>query len=174
MKFTDRPKQSGGSHEGPTLYLRLKDGEAVNIIPRGEIYEFYSVFGQRGEATSSTPGAKLRFKVNVVVNEGGTLKAKILEFGQTIYDQMSEINKVCDVTKTKIRLSRKCSGKSDTTYMLLPVINEPLGPKVLETLDRLSLNILGAKAAQPKMPASGADDFGDPPPGPDDLDEIPF
>lgn len=167
MKFTERPKQERSS-DGPTLYLRLKDGEAVNIIPRGEIYEFYSVFGQRGEATSQTAGAKLRYKVNVVVNEGGTLKAKILEFGQTIYDQLCEINKVCDVTKTKVRLSRKGSGKSDTTYMLLPVINEPIGEKLQKAIDGIKLNVLGQ--AKPAEPQDFPPDFSDP----GDIDELPF
>ena len=165
MKFTDRPKTGGSDHGGPTLYLRLKDGEAVNIIPRGEIHEFYSVFGARGEVTATTPGAKLRFKMNVVVNEAGTLKAKILEFGMTIYDQLAEINKVCDVTKTKIRMSRKGSGKSDTMYMLLPVVNEPISPKVLATIEAIPLNILDGK--KPLVRAVDQDgfppDFGDPP-----------
>ncbi len=171
MKFTERPKAGAGDTGGPTLYLRLKDGEAVNIIPRGEIHEFYSVFGTRGEVTSTTPGAKLRFKMNVVVNEAGVLKAKILEFGMTIYDQLSEINKVCDVTKTKIRLSRKGSGKSDTMYMLLPVVNEPVSPKVLATIEAIPLNILDGK--KPTAMVNGEvfpPDFGDPPTdGPEDL-----
>ncbi len=167
MKFTDRPKTSRDESGGPTLYLRLKDGEAVNIIPRGEIYEFYSVFGLRGEATSSTPGAKLRFKMNVVVNEAGTLKAKVLEFGMTVYDQLSEINKVCDVTKTKIRFSRKGSGKSDTMYMLLPVVNEPISPKVMATIEAIPLHSFG----KPK-PAT----LGDFPPEIESTgdDELPF
>ena len=174
MKFTERPKNESKGSGGPTLYLRLKDGEAVNIIPRGEIYEFYSVFGVRGEATSSTPNAKLRFKMNVVVNEAGTLKAKILEFGMTIYEQLSEINKVCDVTKTKIRLSRKGSNKSDTMYMLLPVVNEPISAKVLATIEGIPLNVFGNKPKE-HNPAAMDDfppDFGDPPP--ETHDEIPF
>ncbi len=175
MKFTERPKSGGGDMGGPTLYLRLKDGEAVNIIPRGEIHEFYSVFGVRGEVTAETPNAKLRFKMNVVVNEAGTLKAKILEFGMTIYEQLSEINKVCDVTKTKIRLSRKGSGKSDTMYMLLPVVNEPLSAKVMATIEAIPLHVLGSKKAEAK-PAAFEDfppDFGYPPPDTDEPD-LPF
>ncbi len=179
MRFVDRPKAPGGDSGGPTLYLRLKDGEAVNIIPRGEIHEFYSVFGTRGEVTSSTPGAKLRFKMNVIVNESGTLKAKILEFGMTIYDQLAEINKVCDVTKTKIRLSRKGSGKSDTMYMLLPVVNEPISAKVMATIEAIPLNILDGKKPAPKSfdadgfpPDFGG--FGDSPTDESASDELPF
>lgn len=145
MKFTERAKVQGGG-DGSMLYVRLKDGESINIIPRGEIHEFYSVFGTRGEVTSQTPGAKLRYKVNVIVNDAGTMKSKVLEFGQTVYDQLAEMNKVCDVTKTKLRFSRKGSTKSDTVYMLLPVINEPLGPKTVEALDKIQLNILDGKA----------------------------
>ncbi len=185
MRFVDRPKAPGGDSGGPTLYLRLKDGEAVNIIPRGEIYEFYSVFGTRGEVTSSTPGAKLRFKMNVIVNESGTLKAKILEFGMTIYDQLAEINKVCDVTKTKIRLSRKGSGKSDTMYMLLPVVNEPISAKVMATIEAIPLHVLNqARAKQGPSDVQAESkigwdaggfppDFGDPPEE-TDASDLPF
>lgn len=161
MKFQERPK-SEQKHDGPTLYLRLKDGESVNIIPRGEIHEFYSVFGTRGEVTSSTPNAKLRFKVNVIVNEGGTLKAKILEFGPTVYEQLAEINRVCDVTRTKIRFSRKGSGKSDTMYILMPVVNEPISPKVQATIDAIALNVLDGKKPQVENGSqlrSGSDTF---------------
>lgn len=158
MKFKQYSKPAGS--DGPSLYIRLKDGESVNIIPRGEIYEFYGVFGVRGEVEASTPHAKLRFKINVVVNEQGTLKAKILEFGMSVYEQLSEIAHVCDVTKTKLRFSRKGSGKSDTTYIILPLVNEPISPQVMATIEALPLNVLGQKKEDHNfkdVPESGPD-----------------
>jgi hypothetical protein len=52
---------------------------------------------------------------------------------------------VCDVTKTKIRFSRRGSGKSDTVYILMPIVNEPISPKVQATIDAIPLNILDGK-----------------------------
>ena len=175
MKFIERAKTEKGSG-GPTLYLRLKDGEAVNIIPRGEIHEFYSVFGVRGEAQENTPGAKLRFKMNVVINESGTLKAKLLEFGMTVYEQLSEINKVYgDVTKIKIRFSRKGSTKSDTVYMLFPLPNEPISPAIMKTIEGLKLNPLGPLGEKkPQSPPDSFDSFPPSGPDPDSSDFIPF
>ena len=173
MKFKERSRQDKGQ-DGPTLYLRLKADEAVNIIPRGEIYEFYSVFGTRGEITSQTPGAKLKYKMNVIVNEGGTLKAKIYEYGSMVYDQLAEYSLVCDVTRTKFKLSRKGSGKNDTEYKVLPLMNEPISEKLLATIEAIPLHQLGPKSPQGEIqaPPSGFDDFGEPPP--DTNDELPF
>ncbi len=173
MKFTPRTK-SASTGTDSSLYIRLKDGESINIIPRGEIYEFYSVFGTRGEVSADTAGAKLRFKVNVVINDSGTLRAKVLEFGMTVYEQLAEINKVCDVSKTKIRFSRRGSTKSDTIYIFMPVVNEPLSPKLLATIDANPLNILDGKKpeALPSMPTSHdfpPESYADESQGPSDL-----
>ena len=114
MKFTDRAK-SDSKGSGPTLYLRLKDGESINIIPRGEVYEFHSIFG-KGEVPAGTQGAKTRYKMNVIVNEEGILKAKILEFGPMVYDLLATFNKLTDVTKIKFKFSRTGSTKDNTEY----------------------------------------------------------
>jgi hypothetical protein len=141
MKFK-APAPKSGSSEGGSLYVRLKDGESIKFTPRGEIYEFYSVFGTRGEVSPDTPGAKLKYKVNVIINDNGTLVAKIYEFGMTVYEQLYHMSMVCDVTKTKFQLSRRGSTKENTQYTLIPVINEPLGPQVLAAFDKITLNIL--------------------------------
>ncbi len=173
MIFTERSK-AGQSAEGPTLYLRLKDGEAIKIIPRGEIYEFYSVFGTKGEVPAHTQGSRVRYKMNAVVYEDGIFKAKILEYGPSVYDQLAEINKICDVTKTKIRFSRKGSGKADTQYMLLPLVNEPISSVVMQQIEAVKLNILNPKKSD--IPPPGPDDFppdfGDEPMP--DKEDLPF
>ncbi len=92
----------------------------------------------------------------------------------TVYEQLAEINKVCDVTKTKIRFSRKGSTKDDTMYMLIPVINEPISPKVLATIEAIPLHSFGRPKSEAKQ-ARVEDfppDFGDPPP--EDNSELPF
>lgn len=153
MIFKTPPPSNGNSRQESKseTHLRLKDGDVVNIIPRGEIYEFYSVFGTKGEVSADTPSARARFKVNVVIFENGMFKAKILEFGKSIYSQLYELNHVCDVTQTKLRFSRKGSTKDTTEYTLLPIIKEPLSAGQMDAIRAVDLHILGV-SSQPSEP----------------------
>lgn len=143
MKF-DKPENA---EHRDSVYLSLKDGQAVTFIPRGEVYSFYSIFGIKGPVTPLHPDARKRYKLNVIVNENGQLKAKILEFGKSISDQFYELSQICNLSETKLRFSRKGSGKSDTVYVLLPVMNEPpLSKEVLAKIADIDLNILDKEA----------------------------
>lgn len=153
MKFK-KPEERPSSGSTNELYIRIKDGGEVVFIPRGEIYEFYSKFGVKGEVPPDTEGARLKYKINAVVYEGGAFKAKIYEFGKSVYEQFYEISQVCDVTKTKLRLSRKGSSKEDTTYFLLPVMKEPLSAGQLGAIDQVELNILDKPAAGQRLAPS--------------------
>lgn len=154
MKFKKPEPRSTSSSSGGDLYLTLKDGESINLIPRGEVYEFYSVFGVKGEVDPTTQGARARFKINAIVVENGEMKAKVLEFGKQIYNQLYELSQICEVTETKLRLSRSGSTKDNTEYTLLPVIKEPLSPATLKKLESIQLHILDKDRAQALPPDS--------------------
>lgn len=141
MKF-DHKDQPGNDKSKDGIFIQIKDGDAINLVFRGEIYSFYSVFGVKGEASPDDEGARQRFRANAIVWAGDTFKAKILEFGKSIYGQMEEISKVCEITETKCRLSRKGSTKDNTEYTLLPVIKDPLTAVQLDAISRIPLNIL--------------------------------
>lgn len=177
MKFKDRPKSDQGEG-GTNRYLRLKDGDAVKMIPRGEIFEFYSVFGTKGDVPAGTSGAKKKYRMNVVVLEEGKFVMKIFDFNGPLYDQFVEINKFCeenkqDITKTKVRVSRKGAGKSDTTYMALPLTNEPLTAAIIQQIESIDLHDLDPLKKSPPIPRGDLPpDFGDEPMP--DSEELPF
>lgn len=173
MKFQKRTVQSGSGDSA--FFFKLKDGEAKSGVLRGEIFEFYIkwINNKSVQTTIADPQAKSRFKVNLVVYEEGAFKAKIWEFGVLVYNKIADIAEEYDVTKTKIKISRQGTG-TDTEYHLLPLLKEPLTPSVLSQIEAVKLNILdGAKKVE--MDADGfPPDFGDPPPGFQAGDEIPF
>lgn len=168
MKFTKREIPAAAGNGG--LFLKFKDGESKVIIPRGEIYEFFQIWenGKSRLVGGSEPGAKSRFRMNALTKEDGELKARIFEFGLTIYNQLAEIADDYPIDKTAIKVTRRGTG-TDTMYMLIPAKEQPT-PAQLKSMAEIPLNILEHKEAapQPKVKnfAPGAED--------EDSDEVPF
>lgn len=143
MKLPKPEERAQGTGTKSDLYIRLSDGESVTFVPRGEIYPFFSVFGIRGPVPPDTEGARRRYKLNAIVLEAGKEpRAKILEIGPQVYEQLYQISEVCELTNTKLRLSRKGTSKENTEYFLLPVMKEPLSERQIEALSKIELNIL--------------------------------
>lgn len=166
MKFKERAKSP---FEGSSKYIRLKDGESVTGILRGEIYEFHIkwVNGKSVVVDEKDPEAKHRYKINMVVPEEGKFVAKVLEFGSMLYDHLYELSLNMNLEKTKLKLSRKGTG-TDTTYIPVPL--GPIEEKTLTQLSGVELNILNVQKSEPKH--EEPPDFG---PMPDLLnDELPF
>lgn len=168
MKFTKRAVASKDSNGGGN-YLKLADGESVNVIFRGEVFEFWQSWPRGGEKQvfdKPTPGASSRFKANVVVHEAGKFVAKVWEFPVGIYNNIAEIADAYDITTTKIRITRRGVEKA-TIYILLPLA-EKIPAKAMKEIEAVELNILGhaqahAELSKPKNHAPGGD-----------ADEIPF
>lgn len=168
MKFQKRPQSESlvGNN-----FLKVKDGESVNVIPRGEIYEYYVKWeGGKSHVVARDEGGKVRYRVNVVVKEDDKLVAKIWEFGVPVYDQLAAINEEYDVTRTKIKVTRH-GEKLDTTYMLLPLLKEPISEAMLKTIGGIDLHILEPKTSKP-VSKSQMEDFGDVPMP--DEENLPF
>ncbi len=163
MKFPKFDKQEKG-HDGPSVFLRLKDGESVNGVFVGELYEFYIKWnnGKSQIVPQQDPEGKRRYRCNIVVPEGTGLVCKVWEFGPMICEQLSDINEVYALGETKIRIVRKGTG-TDTVYMLLPLLKEPLNAQQKQAIANVQLNVLNPKPT-PKNHAPGAsqgeDDWG--------------
>lgn len=177
MKFTAHAKQDGPKGD---KFLKVKDGESVKCVFRGEIFEYF-VKWENGKSIIVGPNeGKVRFRVNVAVPEGSAFKMKIFEFGRPVYDQLEMLNKnYGDVTKIKITIARK-GEKLETTYMLMPLVHEPLAPPVMAKIEAIPLNNLGGnKKEEPKVDAFSDVPFPSEMPNypsvdDDDSDHLPF
>lgn len=143
MKFN----KPAGDFKGPNKFLKVDDGSSVNGVFRGEIYTFYNkwVNGKGMACGHDDPGAKPRYKLNFITMEQGKLVAKIFEFPQTVFNQLMDVNDVYPLETIKVKLSRRGTG-TDTTYTILPLLNEPISPAMMKTIEEIELNILDGKA----------------------------
>jgi hypothetical protein len=163
VKFPKRQNKSFGGGDGPKNFLRIKDGEDVVGMLRGEVYPFYAVgFGQDTRVVGPGEGGKERFRHNFIVKEGGKYVAKIWEFGPKIYDTLGALESGgWDLQTTMITISRTGSTKENTRYTVTPIKKEP-SALVLKEIEALPLNMLEHRESLPmptvKNYAPGADD----------------
>lgn len=162
MKF--KPREQAESHDGGK-FLKLKDGESVQFILRGEIFEHRVRWD--GKTYVEDPQGSSRYRVNAVVWNGEQKKfeAKIYEFPGVIYDTLSSINEEMPLEKTKIKLTRKGMGP-DTNWVVIPL--GAVAANALATIEAVPLNILdGGSKGKPQVKDDFPPDFGDP--GPEDM-----
>lgn len=60
-------------------FLRLKDGEKIKVIFRGEPHLFYKKFEEKEEYNTPVDGAQRRFRINVLITEADKFVPKIFE-----------------------------------------------------------------------------------------------
>jgi len=166
MKFNKREIPSSGTGGG-NLFLKIADGQSVTGVLRGENYEFYNkwVGGKSQLTTADDPEGKSRFRANFVTLEDGKFVPKIWEFGLTVYNQLADMSEEYDLEKTKIKITRRGSG-TDTVYMILPIVKEPIPAKVMKEIEAVELLHLQHKPQTKAEPPSFNPN--------DDDDEIPF
>lgn len=167
MKFRTGSKGS----EGAKHFIRLKDGDSVTGVLRGDLHEFYTHWV--GQGTVLCPrksrvdtscklcneGQKpaFRFRVNMITKENDQLVAKIFESGWTVYEALGMMNAEYPMEKTTIKISRKGSGKNDTVYSVLPLRGGEISETADKQLDAIKLHDLSGKEEQPREP--GEDDL---------------
>lgn len=146
MKFSKREVVQNESG----LFLKLKDGESVSGVFRGDIYEFHSKWtGNRSQLTTpDDPEGRARFRLNFVTKEDKKLVAKIWEFPVAVYNQLADIHEEYSLEETKIKITRRGTG-TDTTYMILPLLKEKMSPAIMTEVLSVPLSILEHKE-QPK------------------------
>lgn len=166
MKF---PKREHA--DGPSNYLKLKDGESVTGILAGELYSYFQTgFGPTAKIVGPGEG-KERFRANFVVKEGDKYVAKVWEFGPKIYDILSALSENgWDLNNTLLTISRSGTTKENTKYTVTPSPKSPT-QQAMKEIERLELNSLGPKefANEIKPPVKN---YG--PSDEDDSDSIPF
>jgi hypothetical protein len=172
MKFQKRDIPTGDGKGG--LFLKFKDGESKVGVLRGECYEFYQVWenGKSQVVPEDHPGAKSRFRANFITKEDGELKARIFEFGLTVYNALADISESYDLEQTAVKITRRGTG-TDTIYMILPVPpKEQPNAAQLKTIQALPLNILEHKE-QPAKPKA-VPNLAPQATGTDDSEGLPF
>lgn len=156
MKFQKREIPAGDNSGG--VFLRLKDGESVVGVFRGEIYEFYQIWenGKPQVVGKEHEGAKSRFRLNFIAK--GELKPKIFEFGLTVYNQLAEIQEDYKVEETIVKITRRGTG-TDTVYIIIPA-KEQLTAAQIKKLDAVELNILEHKQKNESVQGSRGNGLG--------------
>lgn len=161
FKSKDELPNTGGT------FLKLKDGESITGVFRGDIYEFFERWDgkKRTVVNPKDAGAKFRFRINFVVFENGQPVSKIFEQGKAVYFSLGDLNETCDLDKTKVRIARRGSGPMDTEYSILPDMKTPLTPMQLNQIENTELQPLEIKDGRPPLDDS---------PMPEGDDDIPF
>lgn len=170
MKFQEKGEGSFNKD-----FLKLKSGESVRGIFRGDPFEFrqhwvgqksFVCNGEGCEYCKKGIKAVFRFRINFIVNENGAYTAKVFEQGWMVYDQLRSIHGDYNLEKTIIKITRQGSG-TDTTYTILPL--PPPNGVVTDTLEtQLSKVTLHPLEITPKT----SDDPHHEGPHPDD--DVPF
>lgn len=121
--------------KGSKDFLKIKDGDAVDIVVMGEPKTFYSIFKDPKEYETKVEGSKFTFKVNVVVKEDDQYVGKILSGGFFLAQDLHE-NVVEHGQDTVFKLKRKGEG-INTRYHVL--FKAKLTPEQMETFKNIEL-----------------------------------
>jgi hypothetical protein len=159
MQF--REKSEGGKN-----FVKLKSGETIQGLFRGDIYEFRQHWSEtksdlcKGDdcpicKTGKKPS--FRFRLNLIVKEDSNYVAKVFEQGWTVYEQLRGLHNEYDLTKTVVKIARQGEGKNDTTYTILPAKVQPPAD-TLKTLASIPLIPLEHGAETPQQEERDADE----------------
>jgi hypothetical protein len=118
MKFKDHSSDSGGDK---LPYLKIKDGEKVAGVFKGEIHEFGLIWEGKKVVPIGTTGSSFRFRINFITKEGASYVAKVMEQGATVYNMLKDLNESYPLEETVVEIRRSGSTKDDTRYSILPL-----------------------------------------------------
>ena len=152
-----------------SIFIKLKDGQAVSGVFAGDPYIFYSIFKDPKEYQEKVKGSSLKFKVNFVIkNQDGSFALKIFQQGNTFLKDLLEMREEYGLDYV-YKIKRKGTGKDDTKYHILPVKPLDDGQKQdISNLDLLDLVKKDKPADETPPPAEDGD------PGQVDEDGMPF
>lgn len=168
MKF--REKSTGGKN-----FLKLKSGESIRGVFRGDIYEFRQHWDiqtkrsilclapdicpkcQAGEKST------FRFRLNFVTKENETFVAKVFEQGWGTYECLKSLHEGDYNLETYLMKITRHGELTQTTYSIIPVANGALTKEQEEKISQVKLNDLSHEISK------SSDE-----PELTDADEIPF
>lgn len=136
-----KPRNTGGSFEKDPNIIRLKDGQSVVGVIRGEPVEFFKAFN---------PGDKpgFRFKVNFIVKLDGTYKAQVLEQGGKVHDAIAAlVTEGWDLSTRFIKVSRTGTDKNSTKYSVV-ISPKEIPAEELSVINKVTLLPLYVPAEQ--------------------------
>lgn len=99
-------------------FIKLKSGESIKGVFRGEPRCFFSIFNDKTEYEAYVPGSSFRFKIPFVVKENGAYVAKIFSQGKRFWEMLKKCKEKYGLDKV-FEISREGSTKDDTVYSLL-------------------------------------------------------
>jgi hypothetical protein len=155
MKF-----RSGGEKKSDSkVFIRLKDGEKVNGVFRGDPYEYYLHWIENKSVECAGKEscihcwagdkARFRFKLNLICKVDGVWIARILEQGWSVYEALRDLHENgYDLEQTAVSISRSGEGTS-TKYTVLPLPNNGgLKPADFAAVHKVPLNALKPQAEE--------------------------
>lgn len=138
---TQKREVPAGTGNGGGKFLKIEIGQSVNGVFRGDPQVYWRKWPKGGvkvESDVEQEGFEERYKVNFVINEGGVPTPKIFDMNLYTYNQLADINESYDVETIKVKISRQPTGKG-STYLLLPLLKEPIPPSFLKQLESIEL-----------------------------------
>lgn len=148
MKFN----ASGGSENGidSKNFIRLKnDKQSVVGVFRGDPFDYKTHWisnrtqtckGSNCSYCANGNKPQFKFLVNFVIYENNQYMVKIFEQGWTVYESMKALNEDFDLEKTIVKITRRGTGRDNTTYSILPIPGNPrLTPERERMIAALSL-----------------------------------
>lgn len=134
------------TNSGNKNFLKLKNGETVTGIFRGQPYDF-RIHWKEGRSMPCASFCELckkgdkpsfRFRINFIINENNVYTAKLFEQGKKVYEMMKNLNQDYDLEKTIVKISRT-GEKTSTVYSILPIPNGTISPQMEQTISQVKL-----------------------------------
>lgn len=168
MKF--KPK-----NEDTRNFLKLKAGETVTGIFRGELYDFRIHWADNRSTICPGPDtceicregnkSKFRFRVNFVVKEGEGYVAKVTEQGWTFYEVLRSLNEGDYPLEKYVMKITRHGERLNTTYTVIPAPSGLVSAELEKKLELVKLNDLGHITDAENEPPAHTDT---------DLNDLPF
>lgn len=143
-----------GSGLGAENFIRIKDGDSLKMIFRGEPYDFHKHWirnkpelckGINCELCQKGDKPRFNFRINAIIydSEKKSLVAKILEQGYRFYKSLASLEKAgYTLEKTPVIVSRTGTNKQDTVYTIMPDPNSKYNLELESQLSKIELRNL--------------------------------
>ena len=151
--------------------VRLKDGESITGVFRGEPARFYQHW--KNKRSVICPGQETcnlcnspdenerkgtgRFRLNFLTQVNGEWTAKVFEGGKRVYEQLKKLNSHAPIETLQVQISRTGSGQSTQWHLnTLPgdgAFVKPELEKVLKKVPLIDLSMNEAEEEEAEEPA---------------------
>lgn len=140
------------------LFVKLKSGQSISGVFRGEIYEFrqhfiklenksYECIGEGCQWCARNEKATFRFRINFITNLNGANTAMIFDQGKKTYKILAALHKDYPLPKHFVKITRN-GDSNDTTYTILPIPKGEITPEKEKTISQIQLRDLKSPLKQ--------------------------